>query len=121
MRTLFPLAVVLLVLFALPGVAVFAADLLGYGPNINTWLESQFGVSHRVAIAIPAAFVLFLVPPLIILLYFLRLKRKPVAVASTFLWKKSVEDLHVNRLMQWLRRNVLLLLQLLAILVMIYG
>lgn len=121
MRTLFPLAVVLLVLFALPGVAVFAADLLGYGPDINTWLESQFGVSHRVALAIPAAFVLFLIPPLIILLYFLRLKRKPVAVASTFLWKKSVEDLHVNRLMQWLRRNVLLLLQLLAILAMIYG
>jgi hypothetical protein len=121
MRTLFPIAVVLLVLFALPGIVVFAADLAGYGGYINQELEKILGVSHRVAIAIPAAIVLFLVPPLIILLYFLRLKRKPVPVPSTFLWKKSIEDLHVNRLMQWLRRNVLLLLQLLAILVLIYG
>jgi hypothetical protein len=121
MRTLFPIAVVLLILFALPALAVFAADLAGYGGAVNSWLESRFGVSHRVAIALPAAVVMFCIPPLIILLYFLRLKRKPVPVPSTFLWKKSVEDLHVNRLMQWLRRNVLLLLQLLAILVMIYG
>jgi hypothetical protein len=55
------------------------------------------------------------------LLYFLRLRRKPVAVPSTFLWKKSIEDLHVNRMMQWIRRNVLLLLQLFAVLLMIYG
>ncbi len=121
MRTLFPIAVVLLILFALPALAVFTADLLGFGGDLNSWLEARLGVSHRVAIALPAAVVLFCVPPLIILLYFLRLKRKPLAVPSTFLWKKSVEDLHVNRLMQWLRRNVLLLLQLLAVLVMIYG
>jgi hypothetical protein len=57
----------------------------------------------------------------LILLYFLRLKRKAIPVPSTFLWKKSVEDLHVNRLMQWIRRNVLLLLQLLAALLMIYA
>jgi hypothetical protein len=121
MRTLFPIAVVLLILLALPAVAVFAADLFGFGADVNTWLEARFGVSHRVALALPAALVLFCVPPLIVLLYFLRLKRKPIPVPSTFLWKKSIEDLHVNRLMQWLRRNVLLLLQLLAILVMIYG
>lgn len=121
MRTLFPIAVVLLVLFALPGIAVFSADLLGYGPDVNTWLEGRLGVSHRVALALPAAVVLWMVLPAIILLYFLRLKRKPVPVSSTFLWQKSIEDLHVNRLMQWLRRNILLLLQLLAILVMIYG
>ncbi|OWK43382.1 vWA domain-containing protein [Fimbriiglobus ruber] len=121
MRSLFPIAVVLLVLFALPGVAVFTADLLGYGQDVNAWLESRAGVSHRVALTLPAAVVLFCVPPAIILLYFLRLKRKALPVPSTFLWKKSIEDLHVNRLMQWLRRNVLLLLQVLAALVMIYG
>jgi hypothetical protein len=121
MRTLFPVAVVLLVLLALPGVAVFAADLMGYQAAVNAWLESALGVSHQVAVALPAAVVLFLVPPLIVLLYFLRLKRKPVPVSSTYLWKKSIEDLHVNRLMQWLRRNVLLLLQLLAILMLIYA
>ena len=40
---------------------------------------------------------------------------------STFLWKKSIEDLHVNRLIQWLRQNVLLLLQLLVLLTAIYA
>ena len=64
---------------------------------------------------------MFAVPPIIVLLYFLRLKRKPVAVSSTFLWQKSVEDFHVNRLMQWLRRNFLLLMQVFAALMMIYG
>jgi hypothetical protein len=121
MRTLFPLAVVLLAVFALPGVALFGADLLGYDRPVNEWLEARLGVSHRVAIALPAAIVLFCVPPLIILLYFLRLRRKPVSVSSTYLWKKSIEDLHVNRLMQWLRRNVLLLLQLLAAMLCIYA
>src|SRR5690606_2332637 len=42
-------------------------------------------------------------------------------VPSTFLWKKSIEDLHVNSLFQWLRQNVLLLLQLLILLVLIYA
>jgi hypothetical protein len=121
MRTLFPIAVVLLVLAAIPGVVVFTADLLGYETAINSWLESKFSLSHRLAIGLPAAITLFLVPPLIILLYFLRLRRKPVSVSSTYLWKKSIEDLHVNRLMQWLRRNLLLLLQLLAVLMCIYA
>src|SRR5262249_49516687 len=57
----------------------------------------------------------------IILLYFLKLKRKPLSVPSTFLWRKSIEDLHVNALFQWLRQNLLLLLQLLAILLLIYS
>lgn len=121
MRTLFPIAVVLLILFALPGVAVFAADLLGYERDANGWLEERLGISHRVAVALPAAVVLFCVPPLIVLLYFLRLRRKPMSVSSTYLWKKSIEDLHVNRLMQWLRRNLLLLLQLLAAMLCIYA
>src|SRR5947209_1476246 len=121
MRTLFPVAVALLVLFALPGAAVFAADLLGYGPALNEWLESRLGLSHHLAVSVPAAVALFAVPVVIVLLYFLRLRRTPVAVSSTFLWHKSVEDLHVNRLMQWLRRNVLLLLQVLAALFLVYA
>jgi hypothetical protein len=121
MRTLFPIAVVLLALLALPGAVIFAADVLGYEADINRVMESSLGVSHHLAVGLPAALILFAVPPLMILLYFLRLRRKPIAVASTYLWKKSIEDLHVNRLMQWLRRNVLLLLQLLAVLALIYA
>ncbi|MBN1908468.1 MAG: BatA and WFA domain-containing protein [Pirellulales bacterium] len=57
--------------------------------------------------------VLALVPPAIIILYFLKLKRRPVEVPSTYLWMRSIEDLHVNSIWQRLRRNVLLWLQLL--------
>ena len=60
--------------------------------------------------------ILAAVPPAIILLYFLKLKRRPIEVPSTYLWHKSVEDLHVNSIWQRLRRNLLLLLQLLVIL-----
>lgn len=54
------------------------------------------------------------VPAGIVALYFLKLKRKPLVVPSTFLWKKSIEDLHVNSFWQRLRKNILLLLQLLV-------
>jgi hypothetical protein len=59
--------------------------------------------------------LLALVPPAIIALYFLKLKRQPVEVPSTYLWKKSIEDLHVNSLWQRLRQNLLMFLQLLLI------
>ncbi len=63
--------------------------------------------------------VLGLVPPLIFLLYFLKLRRIPVEVPSTYLWTKTVEDMHVNSIWQNLRRNLLLLFQLLAVLLLI--
>ncbi|HVJ83470.1 MAG TPA: BatA and WFA domain-containing protein, partial [Planctomycetia bacterium] len=54
------------------------------------------------------------VPVGIFALYFLKLKRKPLEVPSTFLWKRSIEDLRVNSFWQRLRKNLLLLLQLLV-------
>ncbi len=59
--------------------------------------------------------ILAAVPPAIVLLYFLKLKRRPLEVPSTYLWHRSIEDLHVNTVWQRLRRNLLLFLQLLLI------
>jgi hypothetical protein len=56
-----------------------------------------------------------LVPPAIIALYFLKLKRIPLEVPSTYLWHRTIEDLHVNSLWQRIRTSLLLLLQLLFI------
>lgn len=59
--------------------------------------------------------LLGMVPLGIILLYFLKLRRQPMVVPSTFLWSRTIEDLHVNSLLQKLRRSLLLLLQLLVV------
>lgn len=63
--------------------------------------------------------LLALVPPAVVALYFLKLKRVPLEVPSTYLWRKSIEDLHVNSLWQRLRRSILLVLQLLLLFIIL--
>src|SRR5438874_1100138 len=120
-RAWFPAALVLLLLLAVPGLALFVLNLLGWESWVNARMQDYLHLSYHIPIPWWAGIILLLVPVFILLLYFLKLKRKPLHVPSTFLWKKSIEDLHVNSLFQWLRENVLLLLQILTVLVLIYA
>jgi hypothetical protein len=120
-RFWFPLALVFLFVLFLPGLILLLLNLTGNDGPVNDWLEENFQLTYHPPLAAPLAVVLLLMVPAIILLYFLKLKRKPLQVPSTFLWRKSIEDLHVNSLFQWLRENILLILQVLAVLILIYA
>jgi hypothetical protein len=63
----------------------------------------------------PWAFLWLAAAAPVVLMYFLKLKRKKVAVSSTWLWSRSIQDIRVNAPFQKLRSSLLLFLQLLLI------
>jgi Ca-activated chloride channel family protein len=61
----------------------------------------------------PAAFALAALIPIIIAMYLLKLRRTEQVVSSVYLWRRMVRDVEANAPWQRLRRNLLLILQLL--------
>ncbi|MGQ9829727.1 MAG: vWA domain-containing protein [Roseiflexus sp.] len=59
-----------------------------------------------------------IVGPLIVAMYLLKLRREERRVSSTFLWRRMVRDLEANAPWQRLRRNWLLFLQLLLLILL---
>lgn len=65
-----------------------------------------------------ALLLLALIPP-VIALYLLKLRRQDHVVSSTYLWQRFVRDIEANAPWQKLRRNLLLLVQILFLLLLI--
>ena len=69
----------------------------------------------------PLALTLAALAVPIILLYMLKLRRKQETVSSTFLWRQRLREQQANAPWQKLKRNLLLLLQLLILAALVFA
>jgi hypothetical protein len=69
----------------------------------------------------PLALGLTLLVPVVVAMYLLKLRREEQTISSTFLWQRMVRDVEANAPWQRLRRNLLLLLQLLILCALIFA
>jgi Ca-activated chloride channel homolog len=68
----------------------------------------------------PAAFALAALLPLIVIMYLLKLRRTEQTVSSVYLWRRMVRDIEANAPWQRLRRNLLMILQLIFLILLIF-
>lgn len=64
-------------------------------------------------------FLIGLIP--IVLMYLLKKQHQEVTISSNFLWHRAIRDLEANRPWQKLRKNLLLLLQILLFIMLVMG
>lgn len=69
----------------------------------------------------PSAFYLLVFIPIVVLLHFLKLRRRHHVVPSVMLWLEAIEDMKANVPFQRLRHSLLLPLQILFLLVVVGG
>ncbi len=67
----------------------------------------------------PLALIASALAGLIVLMYLLKLRRQKEQVSSTLLWQKTIEDLIANAPFQKLRQNLLMYVQILALLAIV--
>jgi hypothetical protein len=68
----------------------------------------------------PGALWWLLLAAIIVFFYLLKLKRKRTVVPSVLLWTRALEEVEANAPFRKLRRNLLLLLQLLALITLVF-
>lgn len=80
---------------------------------MSAWLSNAF--------LAPAYFGFLALIPIVVLLYLLKLRRTELVISSTMLWFRSLQDLTANAPFQRLRRNLLLFLQILVLLLVVFA